>query len=99
MDKQTILDTIKNIGTCEDDATRRTMLADFEKDLSADYDRLSELETTTTDLNSQIEKLRNDNMQLFLSIGSKAEPDRPGTDNKKEPLTYEALFNDKGELK
>ena len=100
MDKETLLKTIKDIGTCDDDSTRRTLLADFEKELSADYDRLSNLETSNQSLSADIEKLQKDNMKLFLSIGEKNKEDTAPTPTEPEQpkLTYDKLFNEKGEL-
>lgn len=75
-DKDTFLSKVQEIGTCEDDVQRRTMLAELSEGVSKVYDDYSTNQTTITELNNTItknnedmEKLRQANMSLFLRVG------------------------------
>lgn len=106
MDRQEFLDTITQIGTCEDETQRRGMLATLSTEAGTLFD-------SNADLTSQIEALTNKNneltaanMDLFLQVGankSSAErkKDQTGIENPDEPqkLKYEDLFDEKGGLK
>ena len=100
MKKEEMLKFIKDIGTCQDEAQRRTLLSDFETGLSQDYDTLQQ----TTEQNEQyrldMENLRQANMKLFLRVGEQnKEPDKPEATNTFKDLKYEDLFNEQGGLK
>lgn len=72
--------------------------------LSEDYETvLTSSENLTTEnrtLTDNNERLRDANMKLFLKVG---EPGKAAPDKRQEStepkLTFEALFNEKGELK
>jgi regulator of replication initiation timing len=99
MDKVKILESIQAIGACEDDVARRDLLAQLQDDLSADYDRFSEIETQNGKLTTDNESLRDANMKLFLRIGTHSEEKQDETEKKpEEKLTWENLFNEKGEI-
>lgn len=103
MNKQEFLDKVTEIGTCTDEAQRRTLLTSLADEVSTTFDE----HKTLTDQNAQyvkdMENLRSANMKLFLQVGEQRKPDSPidnNGGNKEEPkLTYENLFNEKGELK
>lgn len=98
MDKVKLLEDIKAIGACEDEVARRDMLAQLQDDVSADYDRFSEMETKNTQLTTDNESLRAANMKLFLRIGDhKAGSTEQQEDTPKRE--FKNLFNDKGEIK
>lgn len=105
MKKEDLAARIQAIGTCEDEAQRRTLLAEFQTDCEADYDNLANLQTQNQNLTADNENLRAANMKLFLRVGeSKTEEqkkkDETGIEgSKKEPLKYENLFDEKGGLK
>lgn len=104
MQKQEFLDRITEIGTCEDDVTRRELLTALSDECANDYDTISSLTETNNNLLADNEKLRSANMQLFLRVGeskSKGEKlkDETGIDPEKEPKKFEDLFNEKGEIK
>lgn len=111
MDKATFLEKIKEIGTCEDDVTRRSLLADIEE-VTKIYDENEILKTEKENLkntNEQYEKdnetLRQANMKLFLRVGEdKTEKqkteDTTGIQQPDESKRkFEDLFNEKGGLK
>lgn len=100
MKKDEFLEVIKSIGTCEDEAQRRTMLADLSQHME---DTFNEFETAATQNNQykeDNEKLREANMKLFLQIGAKDKPEEaPVIEEEKPKLKFEDLFNEKGGLK
>ena len=98
MDKVTLQNRISEIGTCEDEATRRELLTQLQEDAIADYDRLTELETENNQLVSDNETLRSANMKLFLRVGDhKAHED--SFEDKTPKREFKNLFNDKGGIK
>lgn len=100
MDKQDFLNRITAIGTCEDDAERRTLLANLSTDVESVFDSNATLTEENNNYKDANEKLRSANMDLFLQIGKKDEPDPdPNKDEEKEKLSFDNLFNEKGELK
>ena len=99
MDKETLSARITEIGTCEDETQRRELLTQLQEEVNGDYDRLTELETTNSQLTSDNESLRSANMKLFLRIGDhKAQEDDPLGDGK-EKREFKNLFNEKGGIK
>lgn len=104
MKRQEFIDKLKEIGTCDDDVQRRTMLADLETEVSKDYDNLETLTTTNATLTEDNEKLRKANMDLFLHMGKPSgennnhngNNNNVNTDKKR---TFSNLFDEKGELK
>lgn len=100
MDKVTFGQKISEIGTCEDETQRRELLTQLQEEVNGDYDRLTDLETTNSQLSSDNESLRSANMKLFLRIGDhKAPEDDPLGDDKKEKREFKNLFNEKGGIK
>lgn len=100
MDKVTFQSRISEIGTCEDEATRRELLTQLQEEVNGDYDRLTELETTNSQLTSDNESLRSANMKLFLRVGDhKAGKSDSFEDEPKEKREFKNLFNEKGGIK
>jgi hypothetical protein len=100
MEKDTLLNRLTEIGTCEDETTRRTILAEVMEETRSLYDRNEALQTANNDLTVKNEKLREANTDLFLQIGSEKKPDDLApTEPEPEKRKFENLFNDKGELK
>ena len=102
MDKAEFLNKIKEIGTCEDEATRRTLLTEMSDDVSAVFDRAENLETENQSYIDANERLREANMKLFLQVGE----DRESTDSNQNheeseqpKRKFEDLFNEKGDIK
>lgn len=99
MDKVTFQTRISEIGTCEDDAQRRELLSQLQEEVNGDYDRMTELETTNSQLTSDNESLRSANMKLFLRIGDHKAPDKDSEEDGKEKREFKNLFNEKGGIK
>lgn len=98
--KQEYKDRLQQIGTCEDDVERRTLLSDLAEEGAAIFDAYDTAEAARLAAVADNEKLREANMKLFLKVGDHKEPDRPPElDPPKEKRKFENLFNEKGEIK
>lgn len=106
MDKNTFLEKIKTIGTCEDEVERRTLLAEISDEVSLIYDNNELLTTNNEKYVADNEKLREANMKLFTRLGEQKSPqeinqnstgipNNPVEDKRK----FEDLFDDKGGIK
>lgn len=105
MDKEKFAEAIQEIGKCEDEVERRTLLAKLNTDTSAIFDENSTLKSEKEKFESDNEKLRKANMDLFLQVGAKKpddefKQDTTGIDDKPaEKRKFENLFDEKGGLK
>lgn len=100
MDKTTLISRITEIGTCEDEATRRELLTQLQEEAETDYDRLAQLETDNTNLTNDNESLRSANMKLFLRVGESRKPEGDEIDPPDKPKReFKDLFNEKGGIK
>ena len=100
MDKDQILNTLTEIGTCEDEAQRRTMLDGLRDEISGVYDNMDSLTQRNSALTTANENLRKANMDLFVQVGTHKKPeDQQDTDPEPVRRKFEDLFNDKGEIK
>lgn len=98
MKKEDLVARIQEIGTCEDETQRRTMLAQLSEDAGKDYDEFATTKAANETLTNDNESLREANMKLFKMVGVKSEPDDP-KEPPKEKRKFEDLFNDKGGIK
>ena len=104
MDKETFLQTIANIGTCENEIERRELLAEMSEQVESIFDANEQLSSKNDELVSDNEGLRAANMKLFLRIGeSKTHDeqiiDKTGIKPEPEKRKFEDLFNDKGGIR
>lgn len=103
MNREEALQYIQEAGTLEDEAERRTRLADLSEGISEVYKENETLQETVKDLEEKNEKLRAANMDLFTRVGIQKTPDEEldNGDDEDEPekRKFENLFNEKGELK
>lgn len=77
MDKDTFLSRITEIGSCEDQAERNSLLANLSDDMTSVFDNFANTNTQINELNETINKNREDisalqkyNMELFKKIGT-----------------------------
>lgn len=101
MKKEEFNKLCQDIGACTDDVQRRSLLAKLQEDGGKDYDEITRLSESVANLQTRNNQLLDANMDLFLRVGNKTEPDKPAA-KKEEPVKkakYEDLFNEKGELK
>ena len=101
MEKQEFLNRVTAIGSCDDDVQRRELLTQLSEEASKDYDIIATLTETNKTLTNDNEALRSANMKLFLRVGETKEGNNSDSTRNDEGsnLTYENLFNEKGELK
>lgn len=102
MKKEDFIGKIQEIGTTEDDATRRSILAELQEEVVKDYDDKENLEKIKTSYEDRIQKLESANMDLFLRVGTKTETtqEKTGIDDKvEEKRKFEDLFDEKGRIK
>lgn len=99
--KKEFTERVTAIGSCTDDAERRTLLADLIEEGGAIYDDYTTAETARAAAVEDNEKLREANMKLFLKVGDPGKPaeEKPKEDKEPPKLNYGDLFNEKGELK
>lgn len=105
MDKEKFIEAIKEIGQCEDESERMSMLAKLNDETSAIFDENATLKTINEKYESDNEKLRKTNMDLFLQVGStKSDDERKKDttgleDEEKKKRKFEDLFDEKGGIK
>ena len=104
--KQQFLDTLTQIGTCEDETQRRDMLATLNTEATSIFDSNETLTQQNQTLTNDNETLRSANMKLFLQVGGSSNGSGEGSNNnhgnQEEPrkkIKYEDLFDEKGGLK
>lgn len=98
MTREELERSIQEIGTLEDVVQIRDRLVTLQNNVSKDYDELATLKTSNQELIANNEALRSANMKLFLQVGANTkEEDQPDTQHE-EALTYDSLFNEKGEI-
>ena len=100
MEKQEILDRLEEIGTCEDEVQRRTLLTEIRDSVSEVFESNTSLEEQNSKLTTENERILGENMKLFLRVSEHREPDKPHTkDEPKEKRSFKNLFDEKGGIK
>ena len=99
MNRAEFTERLQAIGTEEDEAQRRDMIAQLIEDGGADYDDHAAAVVARDTALNQVEELQAANKRLFLRIGARTEPDVNPNDNPPEARKYNDLFNEKGGLK
>lgn len=97
MTRDELLQSLQEIGTIEDAAERRSKLTAISDEVNAVYDANENLTSSNSKLEEDKKKLQEYNMELYLRQGSQTKKTEPPKQT--EELTYENLFNEKGELK
>lgn len=97
MNREELLQALTELGTITDDAERRSRITSLSDELTSIFDTNETLTATNTQLEADKKKLQEYNMELYLKVGSQGKKKEP--EPKSEELTYENLFNEKGELK
>lgn len=105
MDKDTFINSIKEIGSCEDSVERLSKLTDLQNEVSKIFDDKTGLETevqtlkdSITDKDKEIQKARDYAMDMFLQVGKeksdnqvKSEQTGIKEEPKKEYKSYKEL--------
>jgi len=105
MNKEQFTEIMNNIKSKVSDDTGEVsnLLADLYDGFDGVFNERETLRTTNTELNTTNETLKEQNMKLYLRVGSQ-EPANRGKDSGSNEgddteLSYEDLFNEEGELK
>lgn len=106
MEKKEFIDTLTEIGTCEDETRRRDLLATLNTEASTLFDNNATLTTQNASLTSDNENLRAANMKLFLQVGQQKDTAEKMKDTtgiqQEQPAkkkSFNDLFDEKGGLK
>lgn len=100
MTRDELFQALTDLGTIEDGAERRNRLTAITDEVKTVYDSNDTLTASNATLTENNKKLQEYNMQLFLRVGG--QQNTPKADPAPEEgsgLSYENLFNEKGELK
>lgn len=97
MTKAEMLAALSEIGTIEDAAERRSKITQITDEIGGIFDQNDTLSASNTQLEADKEKLQKYNMELYLKVGGQEKKEEPKEPS--ESLSYEKLFNEKGELK
>ena len=102
MEKQEFLQKLQDIGTSEDMTNIRSIVADLTDEVNTLYDDKSNLETLKSNNETEIERLRAENMKLFLRVTDtqdKTNNNNVIDEEEQQPRKFEDLFNEKGLIK
>lgn len=99
MNRAEFTERMQAIGTEEDEAQRRELIAQLIDDAGNDYDDHAAAVTARDQALQQVDELQAANKRLFLRIGAKTEPDVPTDTKPTEKPKFTDLFNEKGEIK
>lgn len=99
MKKEEFAQSLLDLASIEDAAERRVKITELTDVANAIFDDQEKLTQANSKFEADNKKLQEYNMQLFLRVGDKKQPKEPEEQPQGEPLKYENLFNEKGELK
>lgn len=101
MERQEVLDLIKEIGTIEDDVERRGKLAELTDEVSKGYESIETLTAENETLIKDNERIRQQNMDLYLRVGEPKKEEGKGSEGfeDREKRKFEDLFDEKGGIK
>ncbi|MBO5680577.1 MAG: hypothetical protein J6T08_02570 [Lentisphaeria bacterium] len=99
MDKAQFTERLQAIGTEEDEAQRRELIAQLIEEGGNDYDDHAAAVAARDQALTDNEELRQANMRLFLRVGEKKEPDINPNQQPPEKRNYKNLFDEKGGIK
>ena len=96
------MNTLLSFATPDNQANASELLTELSDEFD---DVMTQSETATNrvqELTENNERLRKVNTDLFLKVGTPAKdtdtPPDTGTDTKTDPVSFESLFNEKGDL-
>lgn len=97
MDNETFVGIMNQIKekTNDDTGEIANLLSDLYSGFNGRLNEVEQLSEANNTLKTNNEALKEQNMKLFLKVGSEVKPIQP----EKTSLRYEDLFNEKGELK
>lgn len=99
MDKAQFTERLQAIGTEEDEAQRRELIAQLIEEGGADYDDHAAAVAARDQALTDNEELRAANMRLFKRIGVHDEPEDNPDPQPPAKRSFKDLFNEKGGIK
>lgn len=103
MTPEEIRNVLTEIGTDEDEASRRDKLATVSEEVRILAENCENLQNNNNILTADNEHLRSANMKLFLQLGNDKNTNTGNEEEEKnkenEKRKFEDLFNDKGDVK
>lgn len=99
MDKAQFTERLQAIGTEEDEAQRRELIAQLIEEGGNDYDDHAAAVAARDQALTDNEELRAANMRLFKRIGVHEEPDVDPDPQPQTKRKFEDLFDNKGGIK
>lgn len=97
MDKDTFLSKIQEIGSCENQDERLSLLTKLGEDTSKVFDDMDSLNTTLTETKEKLSKSQETNMELFLKVNeqrSQADIQNGSTGIQEEPKKEYKSYKD-----
>jgi len=92
MEYEELLAMIREVGTTEDDVTRRSLLTDIESEVTELHNNNTTLTEQNSTLTQDIDRVREENMKLFLKVSEEREPEEKKKEEPKEKRKFEDLF-------
>ena len=106
MDREEFENSIKEIGTCEDEVKRRELLTSLNDKMGNVFDDNETLKTDNDKYKEENERLIESNRKYFMRLetqkteqGKQKEVTGEEGEEPKEPRKFENLFDDKGGIK
>lgn len=97
--KDEIIQLIVNAGSCESIEEIRAKLVDLQSEVENDYTEHEKIVQERDELKLHNDKLTKANMELYLKSGSSKGTSNNMKEQEPEKLSFDQLFNEKGELK
>lgn len=91
MDFTELMNKLTEVGTTEDDVTRRSLLTEIETEVTELHNSNTTLTEQNSTLTDDIQRVREENMKLFLKVSEEREPQNK-PEEPKEKRRFEDLF-------
>lgn len=98
MTREEYAQKLLELASIEDAAERRMKVTELTDEANAIFENQDKLTQANSKFEADNKKLQEYNMQLFLRVGEKKQHKEEDQSQQGEPLKYENLFNEKGEL-
>ena len=97
MDKELFLNKITEIGTCDDDVTRRSLLTELSDEVSSVFDSVATLTENNRILSESNQILKDSNADLFSKVvqNKKSDDFEPEEKEKPKPRSLTEIYYDK----
>lgn len=100
MNREELSQALTDIGTATDEAQRRNLITQVTGAVNELFQTNDTLTQANTAFEQQVQQLQGYNMELYLQVqGQKKSDPVVKQEEEKQPLKFENLFDEKGELK